>query len=255
MSDDSYHRMGILDVVEHNENNRTFLLDDTLYPQPGQFAMVWVPEFGDEKPISFSGRNHITVQKVGPFTEKMFTLEQGDTLYLRGPYGDGFPKSRIRSIVGGGCGIAPLHFLFEEGKKDMTGVVLAGRTKSDIIFLDDFIGECGEHNVSLEVMTEDGSFGEQGIATNADIEGLLGDLAICGPEKMMQAVAELYNNQGDVWVSVERYMKCAVGLCGACSFSGYRVCVDGPVFPYEVVQKLPHWGKVARDRTGELKPI
>ena len=255
MTDHSYHRLGITEIIEHNENNRTFMLDDSLFPNPGQFSMVWIPEFNDEKPFSFSGRNHITVRKVGPFTEKMFTLKPGDTLYLRGPYGNHFPKDQIGSIVGGGCGIAPLYFLFEEGKRDMTSVVLAGKTKSDILFLDDFVEGCKEHIVRLEVMTEDGSFGKQGIATDADIGTLLPDLAICGPEKMMQAVAEKWGSPQHVWVSVERYMKCAVGVCGACSFSGYRICVDGPVFPYEVVEKLPHWGNVARDMTGELKPL
>ena len=252
--DDKYKCTKIKEIITHNEFNKTFVLDhsfDEAYP--GQFAMVWLPGI-DEKPISFSAQNEITIKKIGPFTKKAFELKEGDKIWLRGPYGKGYKAlDKPYYVFGGGCGIAPLKFFIKKNKATIKTVYLGCRSKTDILFLDDFIKLAEKNNIELTIFTEDGSFGEKGMITDTDEEfSDKYNYAICGPEMMIKAVAEKINIPKQTYVSIERYMKCAVGLCGECSFSGYRVCVDGPVFSYDIVKKLPHFGSKRRTKTGEL---
>jgi dihydroorotate dehydrogenase electron transfer subunit len=235
--------------------------------------MVWLPGI-DEKPISLSLNNEITVKKVGPFTEKLFEKKQGDYLDIRGPYGNSFPGSNrgFITFIGGGCGMAPIVYSFLRYQNFFTPraqhlLILAGKNKSDILFLDrikqeynrspSFGKESADFNFKkdITIVTEDGSLGKKGLVTDIDIPETM-DYHICGPEIMMAKVAEKLVHQGAepsrIYLSMERYMKCAVGICGNCSFDGYRVCADGPVFSYDKVKDLPHFNKLHRTRTGEL---
>jgi dihydroorotate dehydrogenase electron transfer subunit len=138
--------------------------------------------------------------------------------------------------------------------------VLAGKSKSDLIFLDDILNmtekQKGYAKSQIILATEDGSYGKKGLATDVDIPKPGGNYYLCGPEIMMQKVAEKIVREGvsqdKIYLSMERYMKCAVGICGNCSFSGYRVCADGPVFRYDLIKDLPHFSRAHRTRTGEL---
>ena len=103
-----YKHIQLEEIIEHSENMRSFILDFAFQSNPGQFAMVWLPGY-DEKPISLSAKNMITVRKIGPFTQKLFEKKQADYIDMRGPYGNGFPQIDYSTIIGGGCGIAPLH--------------------------------------------------------------------------------------------------------------------------------------------------
>jgi len=246
-----YHRAQIEMIIDHSEDLRSFIFatEEKIKSNPGQFVMVWLPGV-DEKPISLSNENMITVKKIGPFTEKLFEKKEGEHIEIRGPYGNSFPSAGKNTVVGGGCGIAPLAYYIERYCHWIAGAVLAGKTKSDLIFLEDIM----EHT-NVVAVTEDGSHGIKGLATDAEIpEGER--YLVCGPEIMMQKVAEkLIDTDVDpkrICVSMERYMKCAVGICGNCSFSGYRVCADGPIFRYDQVKDAPHFNKYERIRTGEL---
>jgi len=253
-----YEHTRIEDIIEHNENMRSFVFDDLFKSKPGQFAMVWLPGI-DEKPISLSGKTRISVKKVGPFTEKLFEKSKGDYLDIRGPYGNGFTEMGYSTLIGGGCGIAPLAYFFSESKLPFLSFVLAGKTRNELIFLDDLIAneqlKAGNNNCIFTV-TEDGSEGKKGLVTDIEIPKAAGNYYICGPEIMMAKVAEKLVSQGadpsKIYLSMERYMKCAMGICGNCSFDGYRVCADGPVFRYDQVKDLPHFNKLHRTRTGEL---
>ncbi len=255
-----YHHAKIEEIIEHNENTRSFILDVNFKSVSGQFAMVWLPGI-DEKPFSLSGPNMITVKKVGPFTEKLFEKTNG-YLDVRGPYGNGFPHTAKNTAIGGGCGIAPLIHLLSDNFPSVTRFVLAGKTKSDLIFLEKIIETFKKSpsiNYSSEnviAVTEDGSYGIKGLVTDVDIQESDYNYFMCGPEIMMKNVAEKLVkkdvNPERIYISMERYMKCAVGVCGNCSFSGYRVCADGPVFRYDKIKDLPHFNKYERTRTGEL---
>lgn len=236
-------------IIEHSANERTFVFDKSFGIKAGQFAMVWLPGI-DEKPFSYSGKNSITVKKLGPFTEQLFKKKEGDYIDIRGPYGNSFPEKSQTTAIAGGCGIAPLRQLILDGY--VKNLVMACKTRDSLLFLDEFEELYKKGTIkNLITLTEDGSFGKKGIATDVAIpEAEL--YVLCGPERMMQAVAEKINAPEKIYLSLERYMKCAVGLCGTCSFSGYRVCVDGPVFSYEQIQDMPHFAKLKRIKSGEL---
>lgn len=93
--------------------------------------------------------------------------------------------------------------------------------------------------------------------TDVNIPKTKNNYYICGPEIMMKAVAEklitLGINSEQIYLSLERYMKCGIGICGSCSYSGYRICADGPIFRYDKIKNLSHFNKAGRTRTGELK--
>jgi len=263
----TYFHSEIQKIIEHSENTRSFILDTSLNFNPGQFVMAWIPGF-DEKPFSLSGKNMITVKKIGPFTEELFKKSKG-YLDIRGPYGNGFPNIGGNTAIGGGSGIASLISLLALDETDcdtsLTGFVLAGKTKSDLIFLEEISKTFEESCITdyssenIIAVTEDGSYGIKGLLTDAEIPIAKNNYYICGPEIMMKNTAEKLVKEGidskKIYLSIERYMKCGIGLCGNCSFSGYRVCTDGPVFNYSKIKDLPHFNKQKRIRTGELIKI
>ncbi|MFI5415513.1 MAG: dihydroorotate dehydrogenase electron transfer subunit, partial [Candidatus Lutacidiplasmatales archaeon] len=112
---------------------------------------------------------------------------------------------------------------------------------------------------SIAIATDDGSAGERGYVTKL-VEGLLAEnefdvVWTCGPEVMMQKViAAARPEHVEVVCSVERHMKCALGMCDACSLGPYHVCVDGPVFPADRIASLPEFGRSKRAPSGRSVP-
>jgi dihydroorotate dehydrogenase electron transfer subunit len=271
-----YYRTRIRDITRHGPNIQTFTLDLQLEgSKPGQFIMVPLDgldtkEGVDEKPFSLSGLDRFTVRRIGPFTQKLFEKQVGDHLRVRGPYGSGtFPIGSGNIAIGGGCGIAPLAFYLQQHQFPtlLDGMVLAAKTKDELAFVDEAVRYFRWQGLDgrLIVMTEDGSLGNRGLVTDAQIPPGKRYL-VCGPEPMMANVAENLVRNGvassDIFLSLERYMKCAIGICGECSFSGYRVCSDGPVFTYQTIleaskltPELNHFNRFHRTRTGELVPL
>ncbi|MEA1992883.1 MAG: dihydroorotate dehydrogenase electron transfer subunit [Euryarchaeota archaeon] len=233
----------ITEIVEEARDVKTFFLDKEFNAKPGQFAMLWLPGV-NEKPMSFSYKNGFTVKKVGPFTEKMCRLSEGDKIGIRGPYGNCFSLKKGRTeIIGGGTGLAPLRFLAERLNADLK-ILLGFRTKSEIFFEEEF-SKHGEVFVS----TDDGSYGKKGVITE-HIDMDFEHYYVCGPEPMMKRCSELLEAK-NVEYSLERYMKCGIGLCGSCEVGGYLVCKDGPVF-----SALPDGiGEYKRDKTGGRVPL
>jgi dihydroorotate dehydrogenase electron transfer subunit len=122
-------------------------------------------------------------------------------------------------------------------------ILLGGRTAEDIIFLDEF-----DMAGTVRVATEDGSLGTKGLIT--DLLPQDGEYyCVCGPDKMMAALKPLLPTERSFF-SLERYMKCAVGLCGQCTCNGYRVCTDGPVFDGVTVQEMTDIGRRKRKKSG-----
>lgn len=250
-----YHHTKIEKIIEHSDTVRSFVFDADLKSKPGQFAMVWLPGV-DEKPISLSATNRITVKKIGPFTGKIFEKAAGSYLDIRGPYGNGFPDVIMNTAIAGGVGIAPLAHFLGNNHPSVNQFVIAGKTESDLIFLDDLIQKYTLDKVTA--VTEDGSYGEKGMITDIAIPKSDHNYFICGPEIMMKKVAEKLVSDGAdpsrIYLSIERYMKCGAGVCGGCSFSGRSVCRDGPIFRYSQIKDLPHFKDgYHRTRTGELK--
>lgn len=221
------------------ENSRTvsLVLNGRMEAAPGQFAMLWLPG-ADEKPFSISRADPLefTISRVGPFSEALAGLQPGDTLWARGPFGRGFSLEAGNTLlVGGGYGAAPLAFLAsalsaKSGSRVMEAA-LGARTASDLIFLKRF----AEQGVPVHVATEDGSTGTAGRVTEV-VEPLLAcgkfsRVRACGPEGMLEAVAAACRQAAvAAELSFEAYMRCGIGLCGACEHGGRLVCIEGPVF-------------------------
>lgn len=220
----------ITDISVNTARHKTFTLDVGLEAVPGQFLMLWIPGI-DEKPMSLSSLDpvKVTVKKAGRFTELLFDMEPGDEIGVRGPYGNGFkPVAGECLLVGGGCGMAPLMPL----AKNLQGeAVVSALTKDELLFADELRGA----GVTVHTATDDGSQGHPGLAHElvAEIlsEKTFDCIFACGPEPMMKKVADqAVENEIPCQLSLERYMKCGIGLCASCMIGDKRVCVEGPVF-------------------------
>jgi len=213
----------------------TLVLDGDLPAQPGQFVMAWLPGV-EERPFSLMDDDpaSLTVANVGPFTRALCALRPGDRLWLRGPYGHGFELvGRRHLLVGGGCGAAPLALLAKMARRQGHDVIAAlGAHTADTLMLRWRFEALG---CQLIVATDDGSVGHQGTVLEAvqqKLEARWPDAVYaCGPEPMLLAVARRCQTLGlPCWVSMERVMKCGLGICGTCHFGDRLVCRDGPVF-------------------------
>jgi dihydroorotate dehydrogenase electron transfer subunit len=231
----------IVDVTSEGPNVRTLVLDLCLEAEPGQFVMAWLPGL-DEKPFSLVQADPVTltIARIGSFTTAIHALRAGDRLWIRGPLGCPFtlpptPIPRSQSpllLIGGGYGVAPLYFLAERAQVAgwRASVVIGARSAGDVVFADRF----GSLGARVVITTDDGSLGQQGVATDA-AERLL-DLTeyqaiyACGPEPMLEAVERLARRRKlPAQVSYERYMRCGFGVCGSCVREGWLICRDGPV--------------------------
>ena len=239
------------EMVRILENRRespwthTLFFDREIACAPGQFMMAWLPRLG-EKPFTLSYPNAITVKRAGAFTERLTALEPGDFLGLRGPLGKGYPPLERPALIGGGVGIAELRLLALACESPT--FILGGRTGEEILFLEEF-----RRLGPVHVATEDGSLGTRGLIT-ALLPVVAPAYAICGPERMMAACLDLLPPER-TYLAIERYMKCAVGLCGQCTCSGWRVCVDGPVFPGAWVREMEDFGRRRRAKSGRWESV
>ena len=253
----------VLEVVPETATQCTVRLDWTPVALPGQFVMVWLPGV-DEVPMALSyidGSAGITVQRVGEATEALCGLSTGDLVGVRGPLGRGFTlEGEARHLlVGGGNGTASLAPLAEVlvGRGAEVHVAIGARTRDELPFESRFeaMGCAGVH-----VATDDGSKGFSGFASELAEELLdahaFDRVCTCGPELMMRKVAEAcWERSLPVEASLERYMKCAVGLCDACAFGPFLVCRDGPVFDSAQLRAVEDFGRFRRDPSGLKEPF
>ncbi|MFH0990809.1 MAG: FAD/NAD(P)-binding protein [bacterium] len=250
------------------EDTFTIELDTRQQPygfsfKPGQFNMVYMHGVG-EIPISISGDPidpsvlvH-TTRAVGTVTKVMSKLRRGDTVGVRGPFGSAWPVNEALGkdvvIVAGGIGLAPLRpslykILSERDKFGKVVLLYGTRTPSDILYRDELEQWRARFDLEVYVTVDRGMSGWKGnvgVVTN-----LIGKspfdpsdtvAMVCGPEVMMRFTAMELMKRGvltdSIYVSMERNMKCAIGLCGHCQFGAYFVCKDGPVFRYSQIKDL-----------------
>ena len=243
---------------------RRIALEGELGARPGQYVMVWVPKVG-EIPVSVArevnGETWLLVAKVGKVSSAIHSLEAGDRLWVRGPYGRGFTTEvggRV-ALVGGGYGIAPLIHLADtlrsRGGEGVRIEFYAGFRSAEEVMLEDLMRDLSDR---LVVSTDDGSYGLSGFITeHIDYEGL-DFVYTAGPEAMMvKVVSEAMGRGIGVEASLERLIRCAFGLCGACVLEpqGLLVCRDGPVFDGDVLMASEDFGKYWRDFDGRRVPL
>lgn len=227
----------------------------------GQFVMVWVPGI-DEVPMSLSylGESKgITVEKRGEASSALHRLKIGDKIGIRGPYGNGFRLTGKRILViGGGSGMPPLAAAVDKClKKKKKVVCLIGARSKDGILFAERIKKAG---CAVHIATDDGSLGHHGFVTELAEEILKKErfdlMLACGPERMLVNVLKLAGRHKiPLQASLERYMKCGMGLCGSCQVGKYLVCRDGPVFDGKILAGIEDFGKFKRDASGKRVPI
>src|SRR6266513_4815698 len=229
----------------------------------GQFNMLYVFGVG-ENPISISGdpakRRPLvhTTRAVGTVSKAMRDLKPDDVIGVRGPFGSSWPIKQAEGkdivIAAGGIGLAPLrsvmyHIISHREKYGKAVLLYGARTPADILYRREL--EHWRAHFDLEVyVTVDRATGKWrgsvGVVTRliprAPFDPQNTMALVCGPEIMMRfSAAELEKRgvaAGNIFVSMERNMKCAVGFCGHCQYGSDFVCKDGPVFQYSHVKDL-----------------
>jgi len=255
----------VLHVTRETADTVTFALDATAHPWPflpGQFNMLW--RFGQgEVPISISGdparpgRLVHTVRGVGGVTRPMLELTPGDMIGARGPYGVGWPVQAAEGadvvVVAGGIGLAPLrpaiyHLLANRERYGRVLVLYGARGPREVLFAEELRGWRGRFDVEVDVTVDRAGAdwrGPVGVVTRL-MERAVFDpddavVMTCGPEIMMRFVAREAEHQGvppeRIWLSMERSMKCAIGVCGHCQWGRDFLCRDGPVLRFDRVSE------------------
>ena len=246
---DEIRAVVVLDIKREAVDINTIYFKDELVrdAEPGQYIMVWVPG-EDEVPMSIStiehnGLSSITVRNVGPTTEILDSITPGTKIGIRGPYGNHYEvKGEKPLIVAGGSGAASLLPLVRAFlKKGVKPTFILGGRSSDQLLFEDTLTELLREN--LVISTDDGSMGYSGYASGYAAllmaENDYDQIYTCGPELMMAKVFhEAEKHELPMQASLERYVKCAVGLCGNCAIGPYRVCKDGPIFDTEMLKEV-----------------
>jgi NAD(P)H-flavin reductase len=229
---------------------------------PGQFNMLYVFGVG-EVPMSISGDPTTpkilvhTTRAVGAVTKAMRKLKVHDILGVRGPFGSHWPVEEAMGndvvIVAGGIGLAPLrpvvYWILSQREKYGKVVLLYGtRSPADILFRRELEKWRARFDLEVELTVDRATSawrGNVGVVTTliprASFDPLSTVAMVCGPEVMMRySVLELQKRgveSEDIYISMERNMKCGVGFCGHCQFGPTFVCKDGPVFRYDRIKE------------------
>ncbi|MBU0681830.1 MAG: FAD/NAD(P)-binding protein [Proteobacteria bacterium] len=260
----------VVEVVTENSQIKSFLLrfvdkkhNAGFSYQPGQFMMVSMPHCG-EAPISFSstpatkGLIRLSVRKAGTLTSAMHELKEGSIIGLRGPYGKSFPMEYLAKrdllFVAGGIGLAPLTSVINTCLADpeyqgRITILYGSRTPEDIAFMAEI--KAWQANAAVEcLLTVDLATsewqGNTGLVTSlfdqVAINPATQSAVVCGPPMMIKAVLSALAEKGfddhDIITTMERHMKCGVGVCRHCHMDGKLVCVDGPVFTLAQLKEL-----------------
>ena len=254
-------------VIDETPTVRTLIFSDEIMSNvlPGQFAMVWIPGI-NELPMSVMiskepGKAAFTVRKHGPASTGLFNVKVGEQIGIRGPYGNSFDiKQGKLLLVGGGTGLVPMMRLLTFVKHSDDITVLIGAKSKDEVFFEDMANSLLTNNPNHQVIvsTDDGSYGQKGFVTDL-VEKFVNQthfdgVYTCGPEMMMYKTVKFVHSKGlFVQASLERMMKCGVGICGSCCVGEDLVCRDGTVFDGHHLTSNKEFGNFHRNKAGILE--
>jgi len=247
-------------IIEHSSEIKSFVIRNKRIVdayKPGMYVILWLPDI-DFLPMSISRIQddliEVTVQEIGEGTSKLFELIEGDSIGIRGPFGNSFDYEDLKNIliVGGGMGIAALTTLIEVLKRNKANVQVAigAKDEASLIFAERLLGLIP----NTMCTTEDGSIGKKCVVTDP-VEELIKKenfdmIFTCGPEVMMKKVLELADTKNiEIQASLERKMKCGLGLCGSCCVgenNNITVCKDGPIFNSNQLKTFPKFGTYSK---------
>lgn len=255
-------KLKILKIEKEGSNSKLFSIQAPkgFTFEPGQFVMVGLPGFG-EAPISIcseAGKNlpsfELAIRLVGRLTSALHQLKAGDYLFIRGPFGRGFPIEKASLlptlVVAGGCGIEPvrpfiLSVVNNPHKYKKVQIFYGARSEEDIVFAKEHQIWAEKCQVQVILDKAKSQKYQQGLVTDLfkfyDVSEY--KLAfLCGPPVMYRFVLEKLKEKNfspeNVFLSLERRMECGMGLCQHCVIGPYYVCKDGPVFSWQELQKI-----------------
>ncbi len=265
---DNFYTLPIKKIVIESSKVKTFCFSHNLKSKAGQFVMLWVPGVG-QKPFSvaYADNNefHLTILQCGFVTAKLFVLQVGDNVGIAGPYGTAFTAQPNTHYImaAGGIGVPPLRFLAEQVSllKGTTLDFCLGAKNQEALIFEKILQKIP--GLRLHVATDDGSKGYRGYVTDLlptliKFIGAGGNdqktmVAVCGPELMEKKILDICNcYRIPCEISIERYIKCGVGVCGQCAVDGLGICLckEGPVVSRQTANKITEFGFYARDNRG-----
>lgn len=241
-------------IIQHTDIEYTFRMSFSGDVKPGQFFEVSIPRYG-EAPISVSGIGEdtvdLTIRKVGRVTDQIFEHYEGNTLLMRGPYGNGFDVEKFKGkevvVIAGGTGLSPVKGIVDYFAKNpqeavRTTLIAGFKSPEDILFKEDF----KEWEKTIKVIktvdaAPEGYDGLTGMVTAYIPDLPLTDIPntvfiTVGPPVMIKfTIGEILKRdvpEENIWISHERKMCCGLGKCGHCKMDSIYICLDGPVFNY-----------------------
>ncbi|NQV00714.1 MAG: FAD/NAD(P)-binding protein [Parcubacteria group bacterium] len=253
-------KVKIAKVEKHSNDVKLFRLEKNLSFNPGQFILVSHFGYG-EAPFGIASSPYqdsyidIVVRRVGTLTKALHKLEPGDEIFMRGPYGNGFPLDFISGkdivMVTGGCGIPPIAALIEYiiANKDKFGrvyLIYGAKTPNDLLMKDNFKRWGKDIKILLTVDEPDKNWkGYKGMVSELvdeiKIDAKDAVSVMCGPGPMMDVLEKILRPLGipdrRIFVNMERKMQCGIGKCQHCVTGDKYVCEDGPVFNFDEVDK------------------
>lgn len=250
----------IKEITSYTRDIRLFKIDSDINPKPGQFFEVSIPGIGecplascsyDDKSLDLLTRN------AGNVTSMIFQLNKGDSIFIRGPYGKGFPIKKLKNknliLIAGGTGIAPVTSLIDyiqKNRRDFKDIyIYFGFRNESFILLKERIDEWKKifnlticldkkENPSCNLKCEVGFIHNILDKVKPKLDNSIA--LLCGPEIMMDCVTEKLKSMGlkenRIYWSMERRMECGFGNCNRCLIQDVYVCKDGPVFRYDIIK-------------------
>ncbi len=250
----------VLSIKAETEIDSTFIIEKKEELIGGQFMEISIPGVG-EAPISISDFDQstlsMTIRRVGRLTDSVFELQPGDSIFMRGPYGNGFDLDSYKNskliVIAGGTGLAPvknvIRYFHEHAEELLSFQVIVGfKSPEDMLFEGDLVAWAKDFNLTITVdhASEEWT-GKTGLVTTHIRDLDLSDLPktkaiVVGPPLMMKFTTLELIKQGipeeNITVSFERKMSCGIGKCGHCKIDETYVCLEGPVFSYVKAKKM-----------------
>jgi len=233
--------------------------------RPGQFVMLSVPGAG-EAPISISSSPsrpevlELCIRRTGRVTDALYRMATNDPVWIRGPYGNGFPVEKLEGndllIVAGGLGMAPLRSLLWyalDHRDNFKNVILMYGSKNpgEMLFRDELVSLVDRRDMQCLLIVDRDPSGQwknhvgllPTLFDHAEINPATTFAAVCGPpvvyKYILQKLLNLNFSKDRILMSLERRMKCGIGKCGHCSIGYKYTCIHGPIFTYWDAINLP----------------
>jgi len=255
----------VLDVITETPTIKTLRLkpEEPISFKTGQFIELTVPGVG-EAPFTPSSRPSIkdamevTIMRVGKVTERIHQLEKGDTVGLRGAFGNGYPLDKFKGkeilVIGGGCGFAPIRSLMYslfEISGEFKNLFFRGGCKNpqEFLYKQEIMSWHEKPDLNIKVTVDKGDEtwkGHVGLVTtildDIKMDRKTGIAIVCGPPIMMKfatfKLLDMGFPENNIYLSMEKNMSCGIGKCGHCRIGTYYACKDGPVFQYDKIKNF-----------------